>query len=122
VPAFVAMVHLPEMACSTAEVYRRFDELGQGSAGAPRRRIDRRGGAWAEGLRNDLTAAALDACESLRRRVEQLGEAFGPGLHLTGSGSAVFVLCEDEGEAIERLRRLPDRLRRRTVLVRRNPW
>jgi len=41
---------------------------------------------------------------------------------ISGSGSAAFVLCDDEAEAAEVLERFPDDLPGRTVLVRQNPW
>jgi 4-diphosphocytidyl-2C-methyl-D-erythritol kinase len=41
----------------------------------------------------------------------------GQDLAVTGSGSAMFVLCDDEDEAAQTMSRLPDGLPGRTILV-----
>jgi 4-diphosphocytidyl-2-C-methyl-D-erythritol kinase len=123
---FVAVLHLPEIACPTGEVYRRFDGLA-GARPAMAERKDLALGRlppsrWRARLRNDLAPAALDISPPLRRLVQTLRESTGLPVSLTGSGSAAFVLCDDAREAAEVLRRLPADLAGRSVLVRPNPW
>ncbi len=118
---FVAVLHLPDITCSTPEVYRRFDDLPPSGHVADDRDLRTMGrrppSRWRRGLRNDLTAAACAAGDEFRRLFEQLTDCVGEDLAVTGSGSALFVLCDDEDEAAEMMRRLPDGLPGRTVLV-----
>ncbi|HLJ09130.1 MAG TPA: 4-(cytidine 5'-diphospho)-2-C-methyl-D-erythritol kinase, partial [Acidimicrobiia bacterium] len=106
---------------STADVYRRFDELGgsggQGSTGGA-------GGAGATGdlgrpnrladalaaghpkaiaplLRNDLQAAAFDLAPDLAGQAEALEKAGALRAILTGSGPTIAGICRDEAHAEE---------------------
>ena len=122
------MVHLPEMACSTGEVYRRFDRLPEGQRALAARDptalaalAELPPSRWRDRLANDL-AAALALSDDLRRLHGRLTEAAGAAVSITGSGSAMFVLCDDAREAAAVVRRLPADLPGRTVLVRDNPW
>lgn len=67
----------PRLHCSSAAVYRRWDELG-----GP---VDLR----ADG--NDLTAAALDLYPGLQEARDRLADATGVEPRLAGSGSTWFV-------------------------------
>ena len=84
----------PPFACSTADVYRRWDELG-GPTDTPR--------AWpltaAEtglGPLNDLEAAAIDVQPNLVRWLDVLSDLAGLRAMVSGSGSSVFVEVADE--------------------------
>ena len=85
----------PDFACPTPDVYRAFDA-------APARPFeDARVRALAEGasvdpdaLFNDLLDAARGVRPALAEAMERVGElAGGRRVHLTGSGSALFVVC-----------------------------
>ncbi|HUS92605.1 MAG TPA: 4-(cytidine 5'-diphospho)-2-C-methyl-D-erythritol kinase [Phycisphaerae bacterium] len=123
---FVAVLHLPGVACSTAEVYRRFDQLPPPDAGPRLPALEDLAGsppaAWRSALRNDLAAPALAVSGELRRVHELLREAVGLPVGLTGSGSGLFVLCDDQAEARTVVGRIPPGLGGRTVLVGPNPW
>jgi len=108
VPAVSAdlVLILPGFGCPTGRVYHafdeRFDDPGEGSgAGSEHvfredevRSLARSGGVRQEELFNDLAVAA-DRVEprvgALRGEVERL---IGLTPHVTGSGSAMFVVCE----------------------------
>lgn len=73
---------IPPFGCSTAAVYRRFDELGPpGTEGG-----------------NDLEAAALAVEPRMREWRGALGEATGATPRLAGSGSTWFVEGDHPGD------------------------
>ena len=122
VHGFAAVLHLPDFACATADVYRAFDSLAD--AGRPmieRGEIDFADSPpsqWRGLLRNDLAPAAEAVCPELCRTMERIEAAVGAPVSLTGSGSAMFLLADsvDEAQALARL--LPPDLPGRCVIVR----
>ncbi len=91
--ALPAVLILPDATCPTGEVYDQYDDLGPVSL----REDDVRRLAAAERpeLFNDLGAAALQIAPELvavRDAVASLAEC---EVHVTGSGAALFVLCDD---------------------------
>ncbi|MGH9118385.1 MAG: 4-(cytidine 5'-diphospho)-2-C-methyl-D-erythritol kinase [Acidimicrobiales bacterium] len=66
---------VPRLGCSTAAVYRAWDELGGPSGDGP----------------NDLEPAALSVAPELARWRDRLGDATGQRPVLAGSGSSWFV-------------------------------
>jgi len=143
---FTAVVHLPPIVCPTAEVYAAFDRLWQNREGGVRHgppgahagveKGDRHlrcasepvpffgepPSTWRGELRNDLAAAAFVVSDELRRTHAALAEAAGLPVSVTGSGSGLFILCDDAEEARAVLGRLPADLPGRTVLVGLNPF
>ena len=81
----------PPVGCRTADVYRRWDELG--------------GPAGENG--NDLEPAALDLLPDLARWRDDLGDATGLRPRLAGSGSTWFVEGEYPGGERQVVRTLP---------------
>lgn len=93
---------IPDAACPTGPVYRAFDEIERAT---PFRDVEAaqmaRSGAIDPGdLFNDLAEAAMRVAPRVREAREALAEALGRPAHVTGSGSAVFVVCA-VGEAPE---------------------
>jgi len=123
---FAAVLHMPEFACSTADVYRAFDALpGAGRPMAPRAEMDLADSppsAWRGSLRNDLARAAKVVSPELARRMTRLGDACGEPVCLTGSGSAMFILTDTVADARAVADRLPPDLPGRTVIVRPSEW
>jgi len=123
---FRALVYMPELACRTAEVYAAWDApvpaRGGPAGGAIPQGLDGPPSRWEGGLFNDLRLPAERVCPRLASVGRELAAAVGRSIHLTGSGSALFVLFDDENEAGEALRRLPRGLRADCRLVCRNPW
>jgi 4-diphosphocytidyl-2-C-methyl-D-erythritol kinase len=132
VQAFLAVLHTGDLSCSTADVYRAFDALAAGKANESdslsARQLDATvpaaspPSAWRHLLRNNLTAAAERVCPALGEVRRALAEASGLDACMSGSGSALFILCDDRTEAVGVLRRLGDPLSRQCVVVRNNPW
>jgi len=81
----------PSVGCPTADVYRRWDEMG---------------GPWGENG-NDLEPAALDLVPDLARWRDDLGDATGLSPRLAGSGSTWFVEGEYPGGGRRVVRTLP---------------
>ena len=81
----------PSVGCPTADVYRRWDELG-GPAGESG---------------NDLEPAALDLVPDLARWRDDLGDATGLCPRLAGSGSTWFVEGEYPGGGRQVVSTLP---------------
>lgn len=93
---------------STAEVYRRFDELGLGGEVDPEEDAElllalRQGDPVALGaaLRNDLQEAAVDLVPGLARTIEVAREAEALGVVVSGSGPTVAALAASPRHALE---------------------
>jgi 4-diphosphocytidyl-2-C-methyl-D-erythritol kinase len=92
-------VAVPDFSLSTAEVYRRWDEL-EGPTGETASLISLppplRG---PMPIRNDLTPAAMDLEPALGDFMADLRGLWGSAVLMTGSGSACFGFFTDRGEA-----------------------
>ncbi len=122
---FYAILYLPDFTCATPEVYRRFDTQP--------RRVRRNQlpaellassppSVWREMLVNDLATAAGALCPPLAEVRGLLREAAGIPVCETGSGSAMFMLCDDRREGRRVLATLPEKLARRCVAAAMHPW
>ena len=126
---FVAGLFLSDYFCGTADVYRAYDEkLGQapipndGIGASPNfpsqsgstRQLDREVLAsrppsqWRHLLVNQLSEAAVAVCPKLGKLWKELRDALPIPMHMSGSGSALFILCDDEAELASMLPRLPE--------------
>jgi 4-diphosphocytidyl-2-C-methyl-D-erythritol kinase len=83
--AFVII--LPPYGSATGEVYDAFDDLSQVHFD-----IDR---ARAGDIFNDLTPAAIASTENLANDMERVKEVAETQIHLSGSGSSMFVICDN---------------------------
>jgi 4-diphosphocytidyl-2-C-methyl-D-erythritol kinase len=97
---------LPPIQCPTAEVYRAFDQVAV-EPGVDEERIRSLADASPlvpGALFNDLTDAAFKVQPTLREMRDQVREATGMPVHLSGSGSAMFIVVPspDEGEALSK--------------------
>ena len=94
-----AVVVFPELACPTGAVYTAFDELGSASTDHAHVRalIDGRSHAasLSDRLFNDLTPAAVHIAPQLGEHLRELTVIAERPAHLTGSGSTMFILCDD---------------------------
>lgn len=100
-PAFDAVLVFPDGACPTGEVYSAFD-AGRGQ-GRSRDELDALSTQWRAGdalpaPMNDLLDAAVGVCPAIGTAIDSLA-ALGHTAHLTGSGSALFVLAENPTQA-----------------------
>ena len=124
VSEFAAVILMGGLMCPTVEVYGAYDRLGVWAseqldagllaAGPP--------SLWRGRLHNDLTEAARHVCPGLSSLGNRIQAAVDTPVHMTGSGSAMFILCDDVTEAGGVVSRLDDDLQDMCVIVGRNPW
>jgi 4-diphosphocytidyl-2-C-methyl-D-erythritol kinase len=93
---------VPPAHCSTAAVYRAFDEHSSGPlADRPvDERYRRPPSQWRDGLVNDLAGAARRVSGALADWWDRLANQLPVRVQLTGSGSGLFCLCDDEAELV----------------------
>lgn len=98
VPLDIVLI-LPEVACSTAKVYQEFDRITQSEHGQ-----SKRGRVKTYPLdqvlkthkqRNDLTDAAFTVQPGLLKIRDKIQALTDNPVHLSGSGSAMFILMEN---------------------------
>ena len=121
---FFALLFMPEVHCETGAVYRAFDAAGGGTMGeqlAPSALADAPS-AWRALLRNDLAAPAERIEPDLAELRRSIAERTGLPACLTGSGSAIFVLCDSPDEAAAAFAALDETLRALCIPVSSNIW
>ena len=122
VPPFFALLHIPDLACPTAEVYAAWDEIGQSGQAIEPAAFAGPPSQWADALVNDLQPAAWRVCPALAEVADSLLEATKAPIHLTGSGSAMFIIAADEAHAHALADALPADLAERSHIVQLNLW
>ena len=124
VPSFAAVLLTPPLHCATAKVYQTYDALGAGPLEPfdPACLRDITPCRWRPLLRNDLFAAACRECPDVRRWHDRFSDACGGKALMTGSGSAMFVLDDDDSQALRLLEGLGAELRACARVVTSNPW
>ena len=99
---------VPPFFCATPDVYRAFDRLSPGPLREHEvRRLIGAGALDPEALFNDLEAAACGVAPELARLLAHARSVSGFPVHVTGSGSAMFILTPPE-RAYALARRLTD--------------
>lgn len=107
-----ALLILPEISMPTAAVYRMFDQMGLGEQNKFEDEANLR--EWSElsahmlleKLKNDLESPAFEMNEALRRLRSETQHILGRIVRMSGSGSTLFTLFDDETGAIEAKRAL----------------
>jgi len=104
-PELHVVLVFPEVACPTGPVYREFDDLagaganGPAPPGSPRadavRALVREAGVDPDALFNDLAAAASRVAPELESHLARVSAAAERRAHISGSGSTIFVVCDD---------------------------
>jgi len=114
VPSVHAVIAFPEAICPTGPVYKQFDALG----GAQLRTeavitLATSHRPAPDAPFNDLTGAAVQIAPMLANELARLAELAQRPAHVSGSGSSIFVICDDEmhalalADAVERKLGLP---------------
>jgi 4-diphosphocytidyl-2-C-methyl-D-erythritol kinase len=123
---FTVVLVLPDLHCSTGAVYRAYDEapappLAGRAVGATR---PGRGmpSTWRESIRNDLAAPARCVEPALAAIWDEIADGVDLPVHLTGSGSGLFVVCESLDEARAVWRQLPTGAQAISLITGPNPW
>ena len=98
-PEFCAVLVLPDQHCDTGRVYGWFDDLSEEGAPPGLRpeevRALSRGPLKPSDPFNDLTVPAMRVAPDLRRLMEDVSRVAERPVHLTGSGAALFVICDE---------------------------
>lgn len=100
--SFDVVLVLPGLHCSTAQVYRQFDAACPGPMAS---QLDagllaqQPASAWSRLLVNDLQAPAMAVCPELDKLKRSLELRVPLGVHMSGSGSSLFVLCDTAADA-----------------------
>ncbi|MEI7837549.1 MAG: 4-(cytidine 5'-diphospho)-2-C-methyl-D-erythritol kinase [Planctomycetota bacterium] len=109
--SFRAILCLPGLHIPTAAVYRQFDRLpAQALCQLDEAILSGPPSAWRDRLVNQLSPAADDVCPGLGTWRGSLAEG-GLPVCLSGSGSALFILFDDQPSAESALTRLPTPIR-----------
>ena len=102
-PRIDAVVAFPELHCSTAEVYGWFDDLAEEGVTTGLRpeaiRSIATGPLRPDAPFNDLHGPALRAAPGLEERLRSLSELAERPAHVTGSGSGIYVICDESFHA-----------------------
>ncbi len=116
-PQLHAVIVFPEAMCPTGHVYSALDELSPGPLRADEVkaliRSSRMSSLGPEAVFNDLTQPAIRIAPELEGDLAKLAELAERPAHVAGSGSSLFVLCDDAlhaqclAEAIEQRLDLP---------------
>lgn len=77
---------------------------------------------WTFGLSNDLLAAALKVCPRLSHFMQRLTRDTRLPVHLTGSGSALFILADDSESAVHIVQSISPEFRSRCRIVALSNW
>ena len=94
-PNLYAVLVLPEIACPTGPIYKRFDSLPNPRLDPERVRSILAADLPPHAPFNDLAEAAFLEASGLREIHESLSEIADRPAHVSGSGSTLFVLCDD---------------------------
>lgn len=118
---FHAVLLLPGLHVPTADVYRAFDTLPPAAGGQlDEALLASPPSAWRGLLVNDLLPAAQLVCPALAAWREAITRA-GLPVSMSGSGSSLFLLCDDHPQALAARRMLPPSLAASCLLVRNEP-
>ncbi|MBG83966.1 MAG: 4-(cytidine 5'-diphospho)-2-C-methyl-D-erythritol kinase [Phycisphaerae bacterium] len=98
-PDVHAVLVLPEMGCETGAVYRKLDEMDPTTVDPAAVRSLAESGFDGDRLFNDLADPALKVAPGLGNIREQLAGIAGLPVHVSGSGSTLFIACADVAAA-----------------------
>ncbi len=94
-PEHAAVLVLPNATCPTGVVYGHFDDLD----GSPLDEDSVRAAVHGGRLFNDLAGSAMAEVPGLRRLADTIRSTVGRDVHVSGSGSTLFLVCDTPLEA-----------------------
>jgi 4-diphosphocytidyl-2-C-methyl-D-erythritol kinase len=123
-PQLDAVLAFPDAKCPTGPVYAAFDRLRSEASGGPdaervRRLIAER--VSPDACFNDLAAPAFEIAPTLRDDLDELSRLAERPAHVSGSGSTLFVVCDDPMHASALAEACTTRLGLPAVAVRSSP-
>ena len=120
---FAMILILPGVSCDTRDVYRNFDSVPKPMGSQLDYAVLREApSTWRRLLINQLLGPAEIAQPVLRKLRLELAGKIAPPVCLSGSGSTMFILCDDLSEAEAVWDAMPEHVRRISLLAEPNPW
>jgi len=121
---FFALLLVPDIHCATGAVYRAFDATDPGamSEQLPATVLSGAPSTWRGLLRNDLGGAARQISGPLDELYRTISARIDAPLSVTGSGSAMFILCDSPDQATRTADALGEDMQALCIPVRSNPW
>jgi 4-diphosphocytidyl-2C-methyl-D-erythritol kinase len=133
---FFAILFFPPFSCPTPQIYQAYDRQRENSpqaqacapveAGNPQSpaEIDfaQRPSRWAKKLQNDLLFPALEVCDRLAHFLHLLARETHLPVHMSGSGSTLFILADTTRDAQTIAATVPDILVNRCSIVSTSPF
>ena len=133
---FSIVLIVPAFACSTAEVYAAYDAYKQATKDEQAStyqelsnllpKLQQSPDNWCGELFNDLAIPAMKRYPLLQRVYQQVSALSPLPVHLTGSGSGMFIICRDDRQAQDVASRI-NQVREREgdwqlYITKLNPW
>ncbi|MCD6378199.1 MAG: 4-(cytidine 5'-diphospho)-2-C-methyl-D-erythritol kinase [Planctomycetes bacterium] len=133
---FSVVLIVPDFACSTAEVYAAYDTYKQATKDEQVStyqeisnllpKLQQSPDNWYGELFNDLAIPAMKRYPSLQKVYKQISTLSPLPVHITGSGSGMFIICRDDIQAQDVASRINQVQRREAdwqlYITRLNPW
>lgn len=103
-PQLYATIVFPDAHCATPAVYQQFDQLSNGSAALREADVttlfsSSHAAVLTDKLFNDLADSAMSVAPILRQHLKALAEIAERPAHITGSGSSMYILCDNSPHA-----------------------
>ena len=119
VSPFCAILFLSQYFCGTADVYRKFDEFAHTAAQQIHVNLisQRPPSQWRLDMVNQLQEASFAVCPALGSLWREISEAAKIPIHMSGSGSALFALCDSPEDSAKVIASLPPHLQKICVCV-----
>ncbi len=99
-PIINAVIVFTQIKCPTANVYSAFDELSTSPLNSEAVKAlitnSNNSALKPDAVFNDLTQAAIKTASQLQEHMQQLTDLAQREVHIAGSGSSLFILCDDE--------------------------
>ncbi len=121
---FWLVLILPGLVCPTGQVYRQFDAASQSE---PLEQLNPALLAepvshWRALLVNHLAKPAMQLVPELAEIHDTLAAATGLPVHVSGSGSTLILLCDDQTECRQAMEKIPPEIQPLCQVARLNQW
>ena len=121
---FWLVLILPPLACPTGEVYRQFDAANRSEP------LEQLAPAllaepvshWRPLLVNDLAKPAMRLVPELAKIHDTLAVATDLPVHVSGSGSSLMLLCDDQAQCSQAMDKIPSEIQPLCQVARLNQW
>ncbi len=119
---FGAILYLPDLYCPTAKVYAAYQKIRNPQSTIRNPQLDEIPSRWQDKVFNDLESAAMKVCPTLADISSNLADETHLPVHITGSGSAMFIICDDANEAESAIANLSGKMKNHCRVVSLNSW